>query len=94
MNRVVTGYDQGGRPAIVRQGEPPTVIRAGCYVTTELWVTDRTPPAASDSDLAARAWELEPPLGGSCSPACRTTGRTGQATMLSWSASCSAPAGR
>ncbi len=36
MNRVVTGYDQGGRPAIVRQGEPPTVIRAGCYVTTEL----------------------------------------------------------
>jgi hypothetical protein len=36
MNRVVTGYDGNGNPAIIRHGEPPTVIRAGRYVTTEL----------------------------------------------------------
>ncbi len=66
MNRVVTGYDENGSPAIVRRGEPPTVIRAGRYVTTELWVTDGTPPRAADSDTSTRAWELEPPPGGSC----------------------------
>ena len=66
MNRVVTGYDENGNPAIVRQGEPPTVIRAGRYVTTELWVTDRTPPAVTGSDPSAGAWELEPPPGGTC----------------------------
>ena len=26
MNRVVTGYDEAGNPAIIRQGAPPTVI--------------------------------------------------------------------
>jgi hypothetical protein len=66
MNRVVTGFDPAGRPAVTHRGEPPTVIRAGRYVTTELWVTDRTPPAAADSDTSARAWELEPPAGGTC----------------------------
>jgi len=43
MNRVVTGYDDSGRPAILRQGEPPVVIHAGRYTTTELWVSDRGP---------------------------------------------------
>jgi naringenin degradation protein FdeH len=66
MNRVVTGYDASGRPAIVLQGAPPTVIHAGRYVTTELWVTDRTPPAVADSDTSARTWALEPPPGGTC----------------------------
>lgn len=66
MNRVVTGYDESGNPAIIRQGEPPTVIHAGRYVTTELWVTDRTPPAVAESDLSARPWALEPPPGGTC----------------------------
>ena len=66
MNRVVTGFDEAGRPAIVRRGGPPTVIHAGRYVTTELWVTDRTPPIASESDTSTRPWELEPPPGGTC----------------------------
>ncbi len=66
MNRVVTGYDQSGNPTIIRQGEPPTVIHAGRYVTTELWVTDRTPPTAADSDMSTRTWALEPPPGGTC----------------------------
>jgi mannose-6-phosphate isomerase-like protein (cupin superfamily) len=66
MNRVVTGYDESGVPAIISQGEPPTVIHAGRYVTTELWVTDRTPPEAVGSDMSARAWTLEPPTGGTC----------------------------
>ncbi len=66
MNRVVTGYDENGDPAIIRQGEPPVVIRAGRYVTTELWVTDATPPRAASTDTSTRAWQLEPPPGGSC----------------------------
>ncbi len=68
MNRVVTGFGAAGEPLIVRQGEPPTVIHAGRYVTTELWVTDRTPPAAApaDSDASTRPWALEPPPGGTC----------------------------
>jgi hypothetical protein len=66
MNRIVTGYDGNGEPAIVIQGGPPVVIHAGRYVTTELWVTDRTPPRASSADLSARTWALEPPPGGSC----------------------------
>jgi len=65
MNRVVTGYDENGNPAIVRQGEPPTVIHAGRYVTTELWVTDAT-PRLTGTDPSTREWALEPPPGGSC----------------------------
>ena len=66
MNRVVTGYDGAGHPAIISQGAPPTVIHAGRYVTTELWVSDRTPPAVTDSDPSTRSWALEPPPGGTC----------------------------
>jgi mannose-6-phosphate isomerase-like protein (cupin superfamily) len=65
MNRVVTGYDGNGNPAIIRHGEPPTVIHAGRYVTTELWVTDGT-PRATGTDTSTREWALEPPPGGSC----------------------------
>ena len=66
MNRVVTGYDEAGNPAIIKSGAPPTVIHAGRYVTTELWVTDRTPPAATTSDTSTLPWALEPPRGGTC----------------------------
>lgn len=66
MNRVVTGFDEAGRPVILHRGDPPTVINAGRYRTTELWVTDRTPPAAAGSDTSTRQWELEPPPGGTC----------------------------
>lgn len=66
MNRVVTGFDAAGKPVIVHRGEPPTVIHAGRYTTTELWVTDQNPPAVSDSDNSTRAWDLEPEPGGSC----------------------------
>lgn len=66
MNRVVTGYDDDGRPAILRQGEPPVVIHAGRYTTTELWVSDRSPLQPTDSDASTREWALEPPPGGAC----------------------------
>jgi mannose-6-phosphate isomerase-like protein (cupin superfamily) len=66
MNRVVTGYDENGSPALVLQGEPPTVISAGRYVTTELWVSDPATPLAPGADAAAREWALEPPPGGAC----------------------------
>ncbi|HEX9623868.1 MAG TPA: cupin domain-containing protein [Streptosporangiaceae bacterium] len=66
MNRVVTGFDDAGKPVITHRGEPPTVIHAGRYTTTELWVTDQTPPVASAADPSTRPWELEPEPGGSC----------------------------
>jgi len=66
MNRVVTGYDEAGNPAIIKSGAPPTVIHAGRYVTTEIWVTDRTPPVPTTSDTSTRPWALEPPRGGTC----------------------------
>ncbi len=66
MNRVVTGFDKSGSPVIVQQGQPPTVIYAGRYTTTELWVTDRTPPVAFDADTTTGTWALEPPQGGTC----------------------------
>jgi mannose-6-phosphate isomerase-like protein (cupin superfamily) len=64
--RVVTGYDANGAPAIVSQGDPPTVIHAGRYTTTELWVSDQAPIAATDADASTRQWALEPPPGGAC----------------------------
>lgn len=66
MNRVVTGYDGDGAPTVLWRGDPPTVIRAGRYTTTELWVSDRGPLAATSADNSAREWGLEPPPGGAC----------------------------
>jgi quercetin dioxygenase-like cupin family protein len=66
MNRVVTGYDEAGNPAIIHTGEPPTVIDAGRYRTTEVWVSDGTPPTVTRSDTSTRPWELEPGPGGAC----------------------------
>jgi mannose-6-phosphate isomerase-like protein (cupin superfamily) len=66
MNRVVTGYDENGKPAVIRHGEPPVVIHAGRYTTTELWVSERGPIAAGDADASTREWALEPPPGGAC----------------------------
>jgi mannose-6-phosphate isomerase-like protein (cupin superfamily) len=66
MNRIVTGYDANGEPAVIFQGEPPTVIHAGRYTTTELWVSGRSPLAPAGTDESAREWALEPPPGGAC----------------------------
>jgi hypothetical protein len=66
MNRVVTGYDPDGNPAVIRQGEPPVVIHAGRYTTTELWVSEHGPLASADVDTSTRPWALEPPPGGAC----------------------------
>jgi len=66
MNRVVTGYDEDGNPAVIRQGEPPVVIHAGRYTTTELWVSEHGPLGSADVDTSTREWALEPPPGGAC----------------------------
>jgi mannose-6-phosphate isomerase-like protein (cupin superfamily) len=66
MNRVVTGYDEAGHPAVIHSGAPPTVIHSGWYRTTEVWVSDGTPPTVTRSDTSTRAWDLEPPPGGAC----------------------------
>lgn len=64
MNRVVTGYDEDGRAAIISRGEPHVVIHAGRYTTTELWVSDQGPVPAVSGDTSTREWALEPPPGG------------------------------
>lgn len=62
MNRVVTGWDEQGKPAVLFEGEPPTVLDFGPIVTTELWVTDTTPADLQGrEDTSTRAWALEPP---------------------------------
>jgi mannose-6-phosphate isomerase-like protein (cupin superfamily) len=66
MNRIVTGYDENGNPAIIASGQPPTVIHAGRYTTTELWVSQRGPITATARDASAGDWALEPPPGGAC----------------------------
>jgi Cupin domain len=66
VNRVVTGYDAHGSPAVILAGEPPTVIHAGRYTTTELWVSDWAPIRAGETDTSTQEWALEPPPGGAC----------------------------
>jgi len=66
VTRVVTGYDENGAPAVLWQGEPPTVIHAGRYTTTELWVSGRAPIVPSRTDSSTGEWALEPPPGGAC----------------------------
>jgi uncharacterized RmlC-like cupin family protein len=66
MNRIVTGFDDSGGPAVIFQGEPPTVIHAGRYTTTELWVCGNGPLSAGGTDTSAGEWALEPPAGGAC----------------------------
>lgn len=65
MNRVVTGRDEKGNATIIRKGAAPTVIHAGKYITTELWVKDPAKPLA-DGEPSVSEWSLEPPAGGAC----------------------------
>jgi uncharacterized cupin superfamily protein len=66
VNRIVTGFNESGSPAIIAQGEPPTVIHAGRYTTTELWVSGTGPLSAGVTDTSTGEWALEPPAGGAC----------------------------
>jgi quercetin dioxygenase-like cupin family protein len=66
MNRVVTGFDETGSPAVIFRGEPPIVIHAGRYTTTELWVCGAGPLSARSTDGSTIEWALEPPVGGAC----------------------------
>ena len=66
MNRVVTGFDENGSPAVIAAGDPPTVIHAGRYTTTELWVSGEGPLSAGVTDTSTGEWALEPPPGGAC----------------------------
>jgi mannose-6-phosphate isomerase-like protein (cupin superfamily) len=66
VNRVVTGYDENRNPVIIASGDPPTVIHAGRYTTTELWVSGPAPFSATTRDASTGEWALEPPPGGAC----------------------------
>ncbi len=66
MQRIVTGYGPDGQPTILNEGEPPTVDRTDKYVTSELWITDRTPaPLRVDGDPSLAGYALEPAPAGS-----------------------------
>ena len=62
----MTGYDETGAPTVLWRGEPPTVIHAGRYTTTELWVSGRAPIVPTGTDNSTGEWALEPPPGGAC----------------------------
>ena len=79
MIRVVTGYDEQGNPAIIRQGASETVIHAGKYTTTELWVRDPAQPVAAGMDTSVDEWSLEPPQGGACFRVVEIAPETGDA---------------
>jgi len=66
VNRIVTGFDESGSPAIIAQGVPSTIIHAGRYTTTELWVSGAGPLSAGVTDTSTGEWALEPPPGGAC----------------------------
>jgi quercetin dioxygenase-like cupin family protein len=66
MKRVVTGHDEEGHSVIILEGAPPTVIDAGTYVMTELWITDPAMPPVAGADPSTREWAAEPPAGGTC----------------------------
>jgi Cupin domain len=66
VNRIVTGFGANESPVIIAQGEPPTVIHAGRYTTTELWVSGAGPLSAGAADTTTGEWALEPPPGGAC----------------------------
>jgi mannose-6-phosphate isomerase-like protein (cupin superfamily) len=63
--RVVTGRDKRGNPAIIQKGTSPTVVYAGKYTTTELWVNDPAKPLTAGEPTVSE-WSLEPPVGGAC----------------------------
>jgi quercetin dioxygenase-like cupin family protein len=65
---------------VLRQGEPPVVIHAGRYTTTELWVSGRAPLTATEDDLSTREWGLEPPPGGACFRIVEIAPGTGEAS--------------
>ena len=65
MKRVVTGWDEHGKPTVLFEGEPPTVLDFGPIVIKELWITDAAPlDRRGREDTSTRPWSLEPPPGG------------------------------
>ena len=65
MKRVVTGWDEHGKPTVLFEGEPPAVLDFGPIVIKELWLTDGAPPdIRGREDTSTRPWALEPPPGG------------------------------
>jgi len=65
MRRVVTGWDEDGRAAILFDGEPPVQPEFPYASASELWISHSSPPdLRGRADTAAREWELLPPPGG------------------------------
>lgn len=65
MRRIVTGWNEAGKPVALFVGEIPT-LDFGTAQTSELWITHTTPADPRVLvDTAAAEWQLEPPKGGS-----------------------------
>jgi hypothetical protein len=62
VNRIVTGFNESGNPGIIAAGQPPTVIHAGRYTTTELWVSGAGPLSAGLTDTSTGEWAYKPRL--------------------------------
>lgn len=62
MKKVVTGRDVTGRPTVLFEGEPANAIDFGIVMSTELWVTDSTPPELTmRDDTSLRPFDVQPP---------------------------------
>ena len=59
VRRVVTGVDEGGKPVIVSDGEPPRSHRYRHTPSREnslIWSTDVPPQASTDPTMSVRSW--------------------------------------
>ncbi len=66
MKRIVNGWTEDGRPAILDEGAPPRHFDFGMATSDEIWVTDAVPAAwRRTGDPTLSDFRVEPPLGGS-----------------------------
>jgi naringenin degradation protein FdeH len=66
VKRVVNGWTEDGKPAVLFEGEPPSHFDFGGATSDEIWVTEGVPAVyrASD-DPTLGDFRVEPPIGGS-----------------------------
>ncbi|MEX2645118.1 MAG: cupin domain-containing protein [Gaiellaceae bacterium] len=66
MKRVVTGWDESGKPVVLFEGEPPFQVDFGFASAREIWASESSPADTRRSDdPTAGEWTLAPPTGGS-----------------------------
>jgi mannose-6-phosphate isomerase-like protein (cupin superfamily) len=64
--RVVTGFDDQGRPTVLEDGDAPEIFVSKAlpgYRIAEVCMVEAVPPRADQIHTEAREWEFEPKLG-------------------------------